>query len=256
MAQPGGWRSPKKTKPHHEEDSEKSFQNPNPFHILASLEENEIDAKEIEEMVEMTELKSNTGTKKEQVPEACATQITSKPYKSSYFLPGKIEGKPVQFLLDTGCNTNMIAKSLFDRLPGKVKAQLKECDSHGLMADGTQLPVYGVLDVSGRLRNVKIDDTFVVGRISEDAILGMPFLSRHECPMEFSKPTMTVDGRELACTDRHGHLMLSKVQTIRKLVIAPGTETTLLCRVAAHNPCPVGIIEGQSTELSLAASLN
>ena len=39
----------------------------------------------------------------------CVTQLVQKPFKSSYFLPGKVEGRPVQFLSDTGCNTNLLS---------------------------------------------------------------------------------------------------------------------------------------------------
>ena len=39
---------------------------------------------------------------------------------------------------------------------------------------GTQLPFYGVTRLPLRVRDVKTEETFVVSRINEDAILGMP----------------------------------------------------------------------------------
>ena len=72
-------------------------------------------------------------------------QVLERPYTTSYFLPGKLEGRPVQFLIDTGCTTNLLSKHVFDRLPERIKSGLEESDSHGVMADGTQLPFYGVL---------------------------------------------------------------------------------------------------------------
>ena len=47
-------------------------------------------------------------------------------FSSSYFLPGKLEGKVAQFPLDTGCNTNLISRKLFGRLPNSIKASLEE----------------------------------------------------------------------------------------------------------------------------------
>ena len=47
---------------------------------------------------------------------ACTTQPLDRPFGPSYFIPGKIEGKPVLCLLDTGCTTNLIGKHVFDRL--------------------------------------------------------------------------------------------------------------------------------------------
>ena len=45
------------------------------------------------------------------------------------------------------------------------------------MADGTRLTFYCVDRLTIRLRDLALEETFVVGRISEDAILGMPFLA-------------------------------------------------------------------------------
>ena len=66
-------------------------------------------------------------------------QPTKRPYEASYFLPGKLAGRPVHYLLDTGCTTNLLGKHVFDKLPPHIRSQREECDSHGVMADGTQL---------------------------------------------------------------------------------------------------------------------
>ena len=50
-----------------------------------------------------------------------------RPFGPSYFIPGKVKGKPVLCLLDTGFTTNLIGKHVFDCLPD------------GMMADGTRL---------------------------------------------------------------------------------------------------------------------
>ena len=116
----------------------------------------------------------------------------------SYFLPGKVVGRPVQFLIDTGCTTNLLSKQVFDRLSEHVRSYLEKIDSHGVMADCT-LPFYGVLRLPLCVRKTK--EIFVVSRINEDALLGMPFLVAHNCSMEFHQPIVQVDGRKLKCTD-------------------------------------------------------
>ena len=52
-----------------------------------------------------------------------AKQIFDRPHQASYFIPGRVEGRPAQFLLDTGCTTNLLAKHLFDRLPESIRSQ-------------------------------------------------------------------------------------------------------------------------------------
>ena len=90
------------------------------------------------------------------------------------------------------------------------------------MVDGTRLPFYGVLRLPLRVRDVKVEEVFVVSRINEDAILSMPFLVAHNCAMEFNQPIVQVDGKKLKCTDRHGQLLVSSVQVTHELVVPPG----------------------------------
>ncbi|XP_067931045.1 retroviral-like aspartic protease 1 [Watersipora subatra] len=128
-------------------------------------------------------------------------QALSRPHSTSYFLPGRVERQPIQFLLDTGCTTNPLNKQVFDRLSGAVRDQLGESDSHGLLADGTRLPLYGIIWLPTCLRNVRTEKVFVVSRLSEYTILGMPFFIAHQCSLEFEQPVVRVDGRQLVCTD-------------------------------------------------------
>ena len=110
-----------------------------------------------------------------------AQQVYDRPYRASYFIPGKVEGRSSQFLLDTGCTTNLQAKHVFDRLPEHIRFQKQNYASHGLLADGTRLPFFGMIRLAIRLRQVKLEETFVVSQISEDAILRMPFLVEQGC---------------------------------------------------------------------------
>ena len=61
-----------------------------------------------------------------------------------------------------------------DRLPSRVRSELQDYDSHGLMADGSQLPFYGKLELKCCLRSVPVEITSIVSKLKEDAILGMP----------------------------------------------------------------------------------
>ena len=138
------------------------------------------------------------------------------------------------YLVDTGCNTNLVSKRVFDRLPKHVQEQRMECDTHGQMADGTRLPFYGVVQIPIRVRDVKLEEIFVVSQINEDAILGMPFLARHDCKIDFARPVVTIGERELVCTDRFGRLMANDQKDHH-------TPTNRGCTLLPSNvtqPCP------------------
>jgi len=71
--------------------------------------------------------------------------------------PGKVAGKAVTFLLDSGCNTNFLSKRVFDALPPKVRKELAPYTGEpGNLADGSRIPFYGVIELPGRVRDQAI----------------------------------------------------------------------------------------------------
>lgn len=70
-----------------------------------------------------------------------------------------------------------------------------------------------------RVRDLKAEDTFILSMISEYAILGTPFLMAHQYCMDFKRPIIYVDGKELKCVDRHGLLRESNFKVVRGVVV-------------------------------------
>jgi len=149
-------------------------------------------------------------------------RIWVQPYGGSYFLPGKIAGKVVTFLLDSGCTTNLLSRQLFETLSARDKAGLEPYDrEHGMLTDGSCVPFYGIVELTGRVRDQAIQETLIVSQLKEDAILRIPFLMRHECHIDFSKSAMVMAGQELIYVDKFGRLLVRGVQVVRNCTI-PG----------------------------------
>jgi len=128
--------------------------------------------------------------------------VGAQPYGSSYFLPGKLAGKAATFLLDTGCTTNLLSQRLFDTLSARDRASLKPYEGeHGTLTNGSCIPFYGVIQLTGRVPDQVISETFIVSQLKEDVILGMPFLKRHRCHIDFNKSAVVMAERELVCVD-------------------------------------------------------
>ena len=70
------------------------------------------------------------------------------------------------YLIDAGCNTNLVSKRVFDRLPKHIQDQRMNFSIHGQMADCTRLPFYGVVQIPMRIRDVKLKGIFVVSQIN------------------------------------------------------------------------------------------
>ena len=150
----------------------------------------------------------------------------------------------MQVLVDMGCTTNLLAKKVFDQLPQRIQATKEEYVAHGIMANGARLAFSDLVQADFRVRQHHGDETFVVGDIDEDVILGMPFLAKHRCQLNFQRNTLTLQDQELSCTDRQGHALFSRIQTCHKLEIPPGQETNMLARTTIQPFAPLGIAEG------------
>jgi len=137
--------------------------------------------------------------------EAQPGQVQAQPHGSSYFLPGKIAGKPANFLLDSGCTTNLLSRQFFDTLSTKVRNGLEPYEGdYGTLADGSCIPFYGVFELTRCVRDQTIQETFIVRQLNEDAVFVMPFLQQRGCCINFSKSVMLMGNRDLACVDKFG----------------------------------------------------
>ena len=202
------------------------------------------------------------------VPVGCPTAdppsnqpITSQAvtYIGSLFVPGRVAGRNLNFLVDTGCTHNLLSRTVFDRLPAQTRQQMVYGETVAAMADGSGLHIYGSIGLSGRLRNVPFEARFLVCRISDNAILGMEFLSRHDCSVACDKGLLVMGGKTIQCTDRAGRLLANKVQVTRTLTLPPDREVHIKCRLNSEPSGPVGLIEGLlsgESEVVVAATLD
>lgn len=179
---------------------------------------------------------------------------------STLFIPGKVEGHPVRFLLDSGCTLNLLSKRVFDKLPVGIKGSIAAYSVPGKMADGSVLPFQGQLELSVRLRSEHVVITMVVADIEFDAILGMPFFQDQSCRLVFSDSTLVMNDKPLRCTDQSGIDFLSKIQVVDLVTIPACSEKLVECRLSNPVNSDMGIVEGTCISakhgIAIAASIN
>jgi len=184
-------------------------------------------------------------------------QVRMQLHGSSYFLPGKVAGKPAHFLLDSGCTTNILSRQFFDTLGVTIKKGLEPYKGdHGTLADGWCIPFYGIIELTGRIRDQTIQQTFIVGQLNEDVILGMPFLQRYRCRIDFSKSAMLMGDKELACVDKFGRPLAGGVQVVRSSTIPGHSRATIHCKVDGGYLSRLGVVESTHARIQPAHSLN
>lgn len=109
------------------------------------------------------------------------------------------------------------------------------------------------IGLTGRLRSVLSEARFLVCRILGNAILEIKFLSRHACSVAWDKELLVMGGKIIQCTDRMGHLLASKVQSIRTTTLPPDKEVHVSCRHKSERSESVRLIEGLLSEKSKVA---
>jgi len=63
-----------------------------------------------------------------------------------------VAGKPVTFLLDSGCITNLVSRRVFDVHPRKERREIElYTGEHGTLTDGSCILFYGIIELTGRV---------------------------------------------------------------------------------------------------------
>jgi len=141
--------------------------------------------------------------------------------------------------------------------PPKERRELAPCTGEpGTLADGSRIPFYSIIELTGRARDQAIQETFVISQLEEDAILGMPFLKRHGCRIDFNKSAILMAGKELTCVDKSGRPLVGGVQVVRNSTIPGRSRATIHCRVNNSQISGLGVVEGAHARIQLASSFN
>jgi len=96
----------------------------------------------------------------------------------------------------------------------------------------------------------------VISPVEEDTILGMPFLKRHGCRIDFSRSALLMAGKELTSVNKLGRPLAGSVQAVHKCTIPGRSWATVHCRVNDSQIFGIGVVEGAHTSIQLASSLN
>jgi len=159
-------------------------------------------------------------------------EIPLHPHESTLFLPGKIASKPAQFLLDTGCTTNLLSCRFFDTLSAQIRNRLEPYKGdHGTLADGSWITFYGIIELPGSFHDRTIQETFLVGQLQEDAILGMPFLQRHSCRIDFGISAILMGDQMLSCVDKFGRPLTGEEPIVRTCTMTGHSRGTVRRKV-------------------------
>ena len=121
-------------------------------------------------------------------------------HEGALYIPITINGVKTSALLDSGCTCSVISPELFDRLSqdhtikisGPSKLKLADGNFTKSLGKGTFRLTIGTSPTA-------LNHNFVVGIIDTPIILGMDFLKKHNCSMDFEGNILRLNGSYEKC---------------------------------------------------------
>ena len=157
--------------------------------------------------------------------------VKSRNGKAEVYLKGKIGNVSTFLLVDTGCETSVIGKSLIgdvDLMPTQQKL---------FAANSTEIPVLGETEITIHIQGKSFRTKVTVSEHVDSAILGIDFLSMHSVKWDFDRKSICIDGHWFKLTNkpRTGLIRRVYVENDKLLPAKHGSYVSVKLTVSSLN---------------------
>lgn len=188
----------------------------------------------------ITSLSGETGT----VSRHLGAKIHSVVGDSAVYVLGQVGGQQVEMLVDTGSAVTLVHQRLMNKVHEKV--ELHKVSGPVVSANGQPLDIRGTCDMHIRLQGVDvIHPVLVAGDVTQDCLLGMDFLDKHECKINFADKTLHIGGEVAGLVSKKGRVDVFKL-SLAETVVVPGRHEIIMPAVLKGDGCSAdvaGIVE-------------
>ena len=106
-------------------------------------------------------------------------------------------------MLDSGCSRSIVSRALLRTLPESACGRTVPFDGHGVLADGSKVALSQLITLHFKLGSRTVHHDFLVGDVTEHALLGLDFFEKEGCMIDFKHCTFTCGSTKLnCCTDQ------------------------------------------------------
>ena len=150
--------------------------------------------------------------------------LMSRKEENTYYLKGDLGTEECMMLVDTGCSHSVMPCDLYAKLDGDSKLQWRPPEGHGVLADGSQVPIQGIGKVKFQLGDLMLEHSFQLAHIDGTILLGMDFLKKQKCVLDFERGILKLSSYTTDSCDLHGsHLANGRMETINDSDLSPIT---------------------------------
>lgn len=146
--------------------------------------------------------------------------------EEGYFVCITIRDLPITFLIDTGSNVTILSKNFIDKLPRDITSSVKHTNTKMLTVTGEINPFLGKTELELGIGKQTLKHTLLIADIENDGILGMDFLTAHQCDLVLTRQIIKVNGEEVLCfaNSRNAQPRCCRVAVLEPVEIPPETE--------------------------------
>ncbi|KAL3831719.1 hypothetical protein ACJMK2_023435, partial [Sinanodonta woodiana] len=160
---------------------------------------------------------------------------------SGMYIPGKMQGREVNYLIDTGATVTIIKSPIYEQMSDLQKRYLEPSSQQMKMADGKCIQTRGVGNMGITINGTEVKHAVWVAEIDKaiDGILGFDFLQRNHCVIDAETNTFKLNGQPVKCAT----VGLKSIRSCRVLVdktsiILPGVERIIPGRMLDLEAAP------------------
>ena len=103
--------------------------------------------------------------------------------EEGYFVCAKVENLPLTFLIDTGSNVSILNKHILNQLSSEVHQSVQPTKTKLLSVTGEVTPFLGKAVLNIEIGSQTLTQKFLFADIENEGILGMDFLTAHQCDL-------------------------------------------------------------------------
>lgn len=99
-------------------------------------------------------------------------------------------------------------------------------------ANGTKIPVMGVVTIKFHVAGVPVSCKFLVSDAVDEPMLGIDWLERNDCTWDFVRGTLVISGKEVPLVGRPRKPVIRRVYVMDDVRVPPWTQVDVPVRLA------------------------
>ena len=154
----------------------------------------------------------------------------------------------VNLVIDSVSTVTAISSKTYDKINSNSKPPLSQISEQVLLADGKAMQISGMCTLKIALGHLEVEHDVLVADLESEGLLGVDFMSKYQCVLNFKKNVLEVDGMVIPFRDENSKMRVCRLKVASTITVSPGEEMVIpgkLVQRGRQDLC--GIVEPSET---------